>query len=163
MNVDISKEEYSKLLELLHMASWVMHAHENETDPRREPYDAVIQKFYALAKNMGQDHLIAYRSDAHVYAPTVEFENTAQSWEFVDEFMDDTFWDELVHRLAERDIARTVGGLEKTDNLTMTERFTIEAPVLQKYTQEFDAHGIERLEIVEQLVRTPAAKTPTHD
>jgi hypothetical protein len=163
MNVDISKEEYSKLLDLLHIATWVLHAHESEKDPRREPYDAVIQKFYALAKDMGQDKMIAFRPDAHSYAPTVEFENTAQSWEFIDEFMDDTFWDELVHRFADRDVARTIGGLDRTDKLNMTERFTIEAPVMQKYTQEFDEHGIDRLEIVEQLVRTPESKPVTHD
>ena len=163
MNVDISKEEYGKLLDLLHMASWVLHAHENEKSPLTEPYDAVVQKFYALAKDMGQDRMIAYHSDAKKFMPTVEFENSAQSWEFIDEFMDDTFWDELMHRLAERDIERQVGGPDQSDNLTMTERFTLEAPVLQKYIQEFDEHGIDRLEIVEHLVRTPSARPETHD
>lgn len=163
MKVDISKEEYAKLLDLLHMASWLMHAHENEKDPSTEPYDAVIQKFYALAKDMGQGAMVTYHPDAQKYMPTVEFENTAESWAFIDDFMDDTFWDELVHRLAERDIERAVGGIDRKESLTMTERFTLEAPVLQKYTQEFDEHGIERLEIVEQVLRTPAARPVTHD
>lgn len=163
MKIDISKEEYSTLLDLLHMASWVLHAHENEQDPRTEPYDAVIQKFYALAKDMGQERMVTYHADAKKYLPTVEYENTAGSWEFIDDFMDDTFWDELVHRFAERDIARATGGLPEPDKLTMTERFTLEAPVLQKYTREFDEHGIDRLEIVEQLVQTPGTRPVTHD
>jgi len=42
----------------------------------------------------------------------------------------------------------------------MTERFTLEAPLIKKYSDEFDEHGIERLEIVEQgsaLLTMPAA------
>jgi hypothetical protein len=30
-------------------------------------------------------------------------------------------------------------------------------------TREFDEHGIERLEIIEQLVRPPTARPLTHD
>ena len=163
MNIDISKEEYRSLLDVLQMAEWVMHAHEEEKDPLTEPYDKVIQKFYALAKDMGQDHMVEYDPKLQEYFLSLEFEDTSPSREFITEFTNETFWDELIHRLADRDIARKIGGYEQLDALSMTERFAHEGPILSKYAQEFDDNGLERLEIVESFGPAAAPRLATHD
>ena len=163
MNIDISEEEYRQLLDVLKMAEWVMHAHETEKDPGTEPYDKVIQKFYALARDMGQGHMVEYDPKLKDYFLTMEFEDTSPSRDFIDEFTDETFWDELIHRLTERDVARTAGGYDHLDTMSMTERFAHEGPVLARYIQEFDDHGLERLEIVESFGQIAAPRLPTHD
>ena len=163
MNIDISEEEYRQLLDVLKMAEWVMHAHETEKDPRTAPYDKVIQKLYALARDMGQDDMVEYDPKVKEYFLTQEFEDMSLSRDLIDEFMDETFWDELIHRLTDRDVARKVGGYDQLDTLNMTERFAQEGPILARYVQEFDDHGLDRLEIVESFGQIAAPGLPTHD
>lgn len=163
MNIDMTEEEYRNLLDVLHMAEWVMHAHETEKDPATGPYDQVIQKLYALAKPMGQDHLIEYDADAAEYFATRKFDDTTASWEFIEDFTEETFWDELIHRMTDRDLARKAGGYERLDRLSMKERFSLESPIIEKYSREFEERGLERLEIAE-LPRPAVPRAPeTHD
>ena len=163
MKIDLSKEEYRDLLDVLHMADWVMHAHETDMTLGANKYDRLIQKFYALAGAMGQERLIEYDPDHREYFQTREFDDTSGAWEFIDDFTNETFWDELIHRLTDRDVSRKVGGYDNVDKLTMKERFALEGPILEKYTQELDEDGLERLEIVEQFAPDAAKQSHTHD
>lgn len=162
MNVELSPKEYLDLLDLLHMASWVLVAHKTEPDPRIEKYDRIIQKFYALAKDMGHAGLAKYDPGRAKYHPTTSFEDTSRYLEFIDEFVDHSFWDELIVRFAERDAARQSGGYEKLDQLGHEDRHALVDTFEERYAEEFNERGIERLEIVERFgdVLKPVA---THD
>lgn len=163
MNIEMTEEEYRDLLDVLHMAEWMMHAHETEKDPASAPYDRIIQKLYALAQPMGQAHLVEYDAESREYFVTRKFDEDSIAWEFIEDFTEETFWDELIHRLTDRDLARKIGGYDRLDNLTMKERFALESPIIEKYSQEFEAQGLERLEIA----ASPAPMIPkppeTHD
>lgn len=163
MNVEITKEEYRDLLDLLHIASWVLVAHKTEKDPRTEKYDTVIQKFYALAEEMGSGSLIEHDSHAGKYHPTREFEESSNVMDFIDEFVDHAFWDELIIRLAERDASRQVGGYEQLDLLSHEDRHALEDPLEERYSGEFNENGINRLEIVERFGDDASTPVTTHD
>jgi len=163
MNVEITKEEYIDILELLHIASWVLVAHKTEDDPRTRKYDRILQKFYALAKEAGAGELVENDREAGKYRPSSSFEESSQSREFIHEFEDDTFWDELLDRFTERDLERQVGGQENLRILSPEDRALFETPIRDRYAQELTENGIDRLEIVEQFgprIPTPAV---THD
>src|SRR3972149_7905870 len=53
--------------------------------------------------------LIEYSKDFHEYMPTRKYEDTCSAMEFIEEFENESFWDELIDRLAERDTIREVG------------------------------------------------------
>jgi len=149
MNMEITKEEYRNLLDLLLIAHGVLHAYEAEDNPVAERYEQTIQKIHFFAAAMGFQDLIQLDPDAGGYYPAPKFEETSEAGEVLDAFVDASFWDELIRRFSERDVARGLGGYELLGGLSMTERFALEAPVRSKYSEEFDQHGIERLEIVE--------------
>ena len=163
MNIEISKEEYRHLLDVLQMAEWVMHAYETDAEPDTGPYDRIIQKLYARAGEAGQDHLVEYDPKLEKYFLSQEFGDASWSRYMIDEFTEETFWDELIHRLTERDLARKVGGYDQLDALSMTERSIYEGPIMVKYVQEFDDRGLDRLEIVESFGQNATARLPTHD
>ena len=50
------------------------------------------------------------------------YEESSAAAEFIEEFEEDTFWDEPAARLAERDLVREVGGVEKLSKLSVEER-----------------------------------------
>jgi hypothetical protein len=151
MKVEITKEEYRDLLDLLHIAHWVMIAHKTGEDPRTEKYEKTMQKFYSLAEEFGYSSLIDFDPKIEKYFPTRTFEETSPSWEFIDEFVDDTFWDELIDRLTKRDLERQVGGYEILRTLSMEARLALEAPIEERYAEEFNRNGLDNVAIVEQF------------
>jgi hypothetical protein len=163
MKVDISTQEYRDLLDVLSIADWVMMAHKTGQDSRIGPYEKLIQKFYSLAKDMGYDTLVEYDAREGRYHLTRTFEDTTRSWEFIDEFTEDTFWDELTHRMTERDMARQVGGYEKLRSLSREDWSALEAPIHERYSEEFYQNGIERMAIVEHYEHDRAKPVRTHD
>ena len=163
MNVEITKEEYIYLLDLLHMANWVLVSHKTTVEPQIEKYDWIIQKFYVLAGEMGRGDLIEYDPGRGKYHLTKAFEDTSRSLEFIDEFVDHSFWDELIVRFAERDAARKAGSYEKLDLLSHEDRHALVDPFEERYAEEFNERGIEQLEITERFSGDASKPVATHD
>lgn len=66
---------------------------------------------------------------------------------FIEEYDDDSFWDQLKTRLVDRDLCRELGE-KKFSSLAIEERFAKEEPYSDKYDKEFETDGITRLQIV---------------
>lgn len=163
MNVGITKEEFIDILEMLHIASWVLVAHKTEDDPRTRKYGRIMQKFLALAKEAGAGELVEYDPEAGKYHPSSTFEESSRSRDFIHEFEDDTFWDELLDRLTERDLERQVGGYENLRTLSPEDRALFETPIRERYAQELTENGLERFEIVERFGSNIPRPAATHD
>ena len=163
MKIDITKEEYRDLLDLLYMANWVLHAHKTKEDPRARPYDKVMQKIYSSARATGFGRLIEYDPHDRRYYPTREFEDTTKTEEFIDEFVDDSFWDELVYRLSERDAAHRLGGYAQFRLLSPEDRTALETPDRERYSEEFNKNGIDHLVIAEVFGMSAAKPVKTSD
>jgi len=144
MKIDLSKEEYQTLLELLEIAGWVLHAHENEQRPETLKYRELEQKLYSYAKELGLGCLVMYDKGLKQYFPTREFEETTPAMEFVEEFEEESFWDELVNRLAERDLARITGG-KRAKGMTAEDRFRKLTLFQKRYVDEFEERGLDNL------------------
>ncbi len=144
MKINITKKEYLTFLEILEIADWVLHAHHAEERSETTKYKEFEQKVFSYAKDMGFDELVDYASHLKRYFPTREFEETSPGREFIREFEDDTFWDELVQRLVERDLIRQAGE-EKLLSMTPEERFEAEEPLEKRYADEFYHNGLENL------------------
>lgn len=150
MEIEFTKKEYECLLDVLYMADWVMNAHKVEDDPRTEVYRKLEQKLFSYAKDMGFENLVEYASDYKKYFPTRKLEETGSAREFIEEFEDDTFWEELTSRLADRDSARKVGGVENFSKLSFEDRAEIIWSFEEKYTSEFEKRGLEGLSIISE-------------
>jgi hypothetical protein len=151
MNIDVSKEEYAKLIDLLYIAGLVVTANKTHDTALTRSYEAVIQKFYALAIPMGQGDRIVYDFDLEKFLPEKSLEESSTARTLLDEFTDESFWHELIARLTDRDLERRVGGAEKLAAISQEERFDLETPLEERYLVEFEQHGIERLHIVEDF------------
>jgi hypothetical protein len=163
MKIDITKEEYVDLLDLFHIANWVLVSHKTTVDPQVEKLEMIIQKFYAIADEIGRGDLIEYDPARGKYRPTKKLEETSRSMEFIDEFVDHSFWDELIVRFAERDAARQASGYDKLDLLGHEERHAFVDPFEERYAEEFNKRGIERLEIVDRFSGDASRPVATHD
>ena len=145
MEIDLSKDEYKSLIEMMYIADWVMNAHKTEKDPSIEQYAQLEQKIYSLADQMGHHNLIEYDEELAEYFPTSLLDE-GPAMQYVDEYDNDTFWDELIERLIERDLFREVGEV-KLRKMTIEERLRAEDPLREKYDTEFEENGIENIEL----------------
>ncbi len=147
MKINLTKDEYLALLDIFEIADWVLHAHQAEQPAETERYTGLEQKLYALAEDFGCGQTVEYSEADSRYYPTRELEE-GPAMDFIDAFEEDTFWSRLVEHLAERDLVRELGK-EKFGSLDRAERWERLEKLETGYWDEFQAHGVERLEVVE--------------
>jgi hypothetical protein len=152
MKIEISKGEYKILLHVLEMADWILTSHKSKEEKRHKPYRKFEQKIFSLADVMGYGSLIEYSKDFHEYMPTRKYEDTCSAMEFIEEFENESFWDELIDRLGERDAIREVGK-EGFKALIPIDRITIVDDHKEIYINEFEKHGLDRIVIAQQVIK----------
>ncbi len=145
MELSFTKAELKALVELSVMADWVMTAHDNEDDERKDPYIKLVQKIYAFAHKNGMNKEIEHLEDIKEFFPDEEWEEKSLARAFINEFEEKTFWDELVEKLAERELNRKLQN-NKAENFQ--QHMELFEEYASKYANEFAEHGIENLDIV---------------
>ncbi len=148
MNIHLTKNEYRLLLDLVFMANWMVDSHHPDGRDGVEEYDMLLQKLYSFAREMGCEELVHADRDTNEYLPTRHYEETTRAFELIEEYNDDTFWDALISRLAERDVYEK---LEKgrRDTMGIEEYWERSEPIEEAYYQEFLRHALDRLRLVD--------------
>jgi len=149
MEIQLTKEEYRLLLDMLHISDWVMNSHKVEEDAKAKPYKQVEQKIMSYAKEFGFENLVEYDNKVDEFNPSAEFEDLESSMSFIEDYDDDVFWEELCHRLAQRDLIREKG-LKKIKEMEPMARMLEEDSIAEKYDSEFVANGIENFIIAKK-------------
>lgn len=144
MKIDFTDQEYKTLVEALELANWMLHAHAEEERKDTERFRDLEQKVLSLSKEFGMGKEIIYDKKLEEYYASREIEDSCLA--YVDEYNNDTFWDELIERFVARDLIRQVG--EKAYyEMGFEEKIEKEEPVRIQYEDEFGTNGIERLAI----------------
>jgi hypothetical protein len=141
MNISLTPEQYKKLLLTTYLGNWMINAHQVETD---KTFDAVASHIYSYAESFGAGNLVELDTDSGRYYPTRDLEELAS--ESVDDYDNETFWAELIERLSERDLVAKHGH-DASEKMTVEERFTNLGEFEERYDEEFEKHGIDRLTI----------------
>ncbi len=141
MNISLTSEQYKNLLLMTYLGNWLVNAHNVE---RNKTFDDLAMHIYSFAKSFGAGSLVDSVPEEGKYYPTRECEELAE--EYLAEYDNETFWDELTDRLTERDFVAKYG--EKAiKKMTIEERFTNMEEFEKVYDEEFDKHGLDRITI----------------
>jgi hypothetical protein len=144
IQMEFSEAEFRKLLEMVCLADWVKNAHA-EPDSTVNPY-SLEQKIYKEAKGAGCGDLVTYEGKEKMFLPSKMMEEKFHG--VLDEYNDQTFWEELVSRLAIRD-AEEERGQDALEKMSPDEQVRVLRELEERYQAETETHGIDRLEIVE--------------
>jgi ribosomal protein S8 len=147
MKIDFTKAEYRDLIDMVYIAEWIMNAHKVKDDTRTKRYSKLEQKILSYAEKMGFSHLVEYAPEHDKYFPTRMFEEASSVHGFIDDYDNDSFWEELINRLAERDLIRQEGGLSTVLRLSVEERLEKQFRLEEKYAVEFEENGLENIRI----------------
>jgi len=147
MKINITNKEYLILLDILYIADWIMHGFYTEDRVATKKYRDLEQKLFSLAKEFGADDLIKPDGKDGEFFATRKFEDESLALEYIEEYEEESFWDELIERLAERDLVHKYGPeimkliFEDEDIHDELENFK------EKYAKEFEKNGLKNLRL----------------
>ena len=142
MKVSFTTKEYTRLLELAHLGLWVAGARPDDPATMPERYAELAQKMFGLAEVFGCADLVEADVNGELF-PTEKLTGGV-AVEKLDRFVDDTFWAELVGRLAERDLRSELDPAKTSEELDDGEQEKLET-LEDAYWREFETHGVEHL------------------
>ena len=145
MKINFTKKEYRLLLDLVSLGEWVITATDVDITPEKEKYEEIIQKIYSHAKDFGFENLIEYDEEIEEYIETREFDESEKD-EYLRDFEENNFWEELIHRLAERDFIRK-NGIQNIEKMPFELQIKDIHEIETKYSEEFSTFGLENIEI----------------
>ena len=134
MRIDLTREQYTHLAELVYLGNWVVNGH-RLPDELIEKYDDAEQLFLSFSKRMVNYELIKHYEEHDAYEPAPEMESRLH--EFINEYDEATLWEELSDRLAARDL------------LELGQEITIEGllPLADRYDEELSKNGLDRVRV----------------
>ncbi|MGD1009565.1 MAG: hypothetical protein ABR951_05370 [Candidatus Aminicenantales bacterium] len=139
MKIELTKEQLGSLTKLVFLGNWLANSWRNEDVI--EEYDEVESLVLAEAAKHGFEDYVEFDEEEKKALPSHELEEKLT--ETVDFYNDNTFWDQLIYRMADRDYVRKYGE-EAFDDLTTDKGMDKERPLVEKYEKEFNEHGLER-------------------
>ena len=147
MKINFTKKQFEDLMKIVYLGNWMANAH--RTDDRIEKYNEIQDYIFSFAKDFGFEE---YSDDDAVgdgkFYPTRTFEEDADINKLHDEYDEETFWDEIIDRLGHRDSIKKYG-VDKIKKMSREERFDKLCKCEEKYAEEVEENGVERLEIKE--------------
>lgn len=144
----LTKEQYENLLKVVYLGNWMINAIRSGApgDEQIEKYNEIAQYIYSFAKDAQLEKYIEFDEKYGEFFPTEEFEMETDIEQYRQDYDEETFWEDLIDKLAWRDFENEYG-LETVKQMTPEERIEKEYPFEEKYRTEFGEYGIDRLHI----------------
>ncbi|MDF2460838.1 MAG: hypothetical protein K0S68_241 [Candidatus Saccharibacteria bacterium] len=139
MQVHLDPDQYRKLVELAYLGEWVINAH-HDTDYQDDQATSAVQ---ALLK-AGPVEGIGRDDETGEYFLEADWVERLYD-DYILDYDDHVFWDELTERLAARDLARERG--VSPDDILRDDDLMELRPLEERYRQELEENGVERLDI----------------
>ena len=145
MDIKLTKDQYENLVKLVYLGNWMINGIRLHNEQVKK-YEELEQYIFSFAKDGEMEKYIEYDTNSKKFFPTKELEMESDIENYRQEYEDEVFWEELADRLARRDFIRKYGedSIKKMDR---KERFEKEEPFVEKYEEEFEKYGIERIDI----------------
>lgn len=142
MKIFFTKKQYEALMKMAYLGSWLANACKTGADRDME-IENIEEYIFSFARDFGMEAHVDPDEKGKVY-PTREFEEMMS--EYIDDYNEENFWDELVHSLSGRDFLEQYGK-ETIEKMEMSERFSKEQPFIDKYEDEFYDNGVKNLRL----------------
>jgi len=141
MTIELSKEQYVSLLKIAFLGEWMANSFREDRLPE---YDDIDQHIMSFAKQTDLKDLVIYDKKLKRWFPTREMESDMHA--YIDEYDEDYFAEELVYRLARRDVLKKYG--DKFHEMSREENIRVEDPFLAKYYDELGKNGLQNIGII---------------
>ncbi len=139
MKINFTKKEYRLLVTMIEIADWVMNAFHSNDRADTKDHRSLRNKVLAHAEEMGMKG--CYKKDGDIYYETAEYEENSDHYDFIEEYDDESFWEQLVTRLTDRDYTLQYGD-EEVDFEIIARRLTV---IEKRYADEINNFGLSNI------------------
>ena len=133
MNIELSKKEFRRLLDMIYIGNWILNS--TRGNDRFEDYDFLQEKLFALCAKNGMPSL-SQSWHGHIF-PSRAYEEGGIH-EAIADYEDAVFFNILAEELARRDL-----GLESSD----PDDFSELQARMEEYLDEFEKNGLNTISI----------------
>ena len=144
IEMSFTKDELRLLTKLLYAGYYVCDS-EEDSEPEKKAKELLVDRFLQVALTYQVMDGIEYESEYDRHFLDADHED--ELLEDYNDFIEDSFWDELIFRLVRRDLEREVGET-KLRNMANLEKITKEEKHMEKYRKEIEENGIQRIGIL---------------
>lgn len=148
MHLRFTDEELITLSEMLTLACWATFwNHKPGSDEGVARFDDMLEKILTRLQHNGQGNEVENDPDRQRLRLRKEKEENSFYAQCYDEMRGETFWEELVARMAERELNKKYTEAQ-LNALSEEDRKKIAEPVTKKYWEEFSRNGISNLHVI---------------
>jgi len=140
MKINITKKEYRLLLDMLYLSDWVMHAYAEGSKDFHVKHKALQKKLLSYYKEMDAEDMIELSNDSDGYCRLRDYDEHIYS-SFIAPFENELFWNEIISRLAERDLMNNIG-IKPYLTMDGIYRMMELEEIKERYANEFELHGL---------------------
>jgi len=151
-SIELTKEQYLDLAKVVYLGNWMANAQRDGSpeNPHIEEYDNISDLIFSFATQFGFEKYTDHEaSDGSRYFPSNDFTEDTKVHELHDEYDEENFWDELSERLGGRDFYKKYSERD-FNKMTREERFMKMQECETAWEDEFENHGLNRVEILKQ-------------
>jgi len=150
MHIRFTEKELATLVEMLSLAVNVASWNQKEgSDGKVSEYEGFESRMLEKAAANGLSEMIEFDAESQRFRVKKDLEEKFFYHECYEEFRNESFWDELTVRLADRDLVKSIG-LRAWEAMSEEDRRAKTVAWEKRYWQEFSKNGIERV-----IVMTP--------
>ena len=148
MHIRFTEQELATLVEMLSLAVSVASWNQKPSvDQKISEYEDFESKMLGKAALNGLAAIIEFDEETKRFRVKKEVEEKMFYHECYEEFRNESFWDELTIRLADRDLVKSIG-LPAWEALTEEQRRARTVAWEKRYWDEFSKSGVERIIVV---------------
>lgn len=152
MHLRFTDEELLTLSEMLTLACWsTFWNHKPGADAGVARYDDMLDKILTRLQHNGQGAELEMDPERQKLRLRKDKEDGSFYGQSFDEMRNEIFWEELVARMAEREITKKHGP-GYVEKLSEEERKNVMEPIGKRFWEEFSRNGIRNLHVVARMM-----------
>lgn len=146
MKFEFTEKEYRTLVDVFTLSGMILDAYGRGEDSSRKGYFELEQKIYSYFEDVGSRDLIMRDPSTGQYVRKWSSDRSETIVKILDEYVDSSFWEELIIRMAERDMLADLELQGKDQSkLTLEERETLLREYGDRYDREFRSNGLKSI------------------
>lgn len=146
MKFKFTEKEYRSLVDVLTLSGMILDAYGRGEESSRKGYFELEQKIYSYFEDSGSRDLITRDPSTGQYVRKWSSDRSETIVKILDEYVDASFWEELIIRMAERDMLADLEFQGKDQSkLTLEERETLLREYGDRYDKEFRSNGLKSI------------------
>jgi hypothetical protein len=148
MHLRFTDDELSTLSEMLTLACWATFwNHKPGADEGVARFDDMLEKILSRMQHHGLGGEVENDPERQRLRLRKDKEESSFYAQCYDEMRSETFWEELVVRMADRELNKR-HGKAVLEAMSEAERKVLAEPITKRYWQEFTTQGLDNLHVI---------------